>query len=127
VIGGKQWRAEWYDVYVVPDGALRTDGRDPLTLLEELAPATTPAGSESQRSGYAFSMERAACRLFGVVTYGVHMTVYEQRKGDMGVDANAMRLWVPRRAATKQTCVHHIYIYPFLLPAFFFSLSRSLA
>ena len=36
----------------------------------------------------AFSMERVACNLFGVVTYGVHMTVYEQQKGEVVVDAN---------------------------------------
>ncbi|KAH9984843.1 NUDIX hydrolase domain-like protein [Russula vinacea] len=40
--------------------------------------------------GYVFSMERAACALFGVVTYGVHMTF-------------PVRVWVPRRAATKPT------------------------
>ena len=124
VIGGNRWRAEWYDVYVAPNGALRTDGRAPLTLLE-VAPATTPAGSESQRSGYAFSMERAACKLFGVVTYGVHMTVYEQQKEDMGLDANAMRVWVPRRAATKPTCVHScLYL---SLPTAFFFLTRALS
>ena len=94
VIGGKRWRAEWCDVYVAPNSALRTDGSDPLTL-PKAGPATTPAGLESGRSGYAFSMERAGCKLFGVITYGVHMTVYEQ-KGDM-------RMWVPRRAATKPT------------------------
>jgi hypothetical protein len=119
VIGGNRWRAEWYDVYAAPNGALRTDGRDPLTL-PELAPAaaTTPESGLSPESGYAFSMERAACKLFGVVTYGVHMTVYEQQKGEVGVDANGVRVWVPRRAATKPTCVHYVYISWFLLPFF---------
>ena len=133
VIGGKRWRAEWYDVYVVPNGALRTDRRDPLTFLEvSPATATTPeSGFPSGRSGYAFSMERAACKLFGVVTYGVHMTVYEQQKGDTGLDGNGVRVWVPRRAATKPTCVHHVYISPFLhssckLP-FLFSLICALS
>jgi hypothetical protein len=80
VIGGKRWRAEGNDVYAAPNGALRTDGRDPLTLLK-VAPATTTtpeSGLSSGRDAYAFSMERAACKLFGVVKYGVHMTVYEQ-------------------------------------------------
>jgi len=107
VMAGKRWRGEWYDVYVAPNGALRTDGRDPLTL-PEVAPA--PESVLSSGSGYAFSMERVACKLFGVVTYGVHMTVYEQQNGDIGVDANTVRVWVPRRAATKPTCVHHVYI-----------------
>ncbi|KAH8808906.1 thiamine pyrophosphokinase-related protein-like protein [Xylogone sp. PMI_703] len=46
-----------------------------------------------------FSIERSAASLFGVVTYGVHMTAYvkspESKYG--------MKLWIPRRAATKQT------------------------
>jgi len=105
LIGGSRWRAEWYDVYREPGGALRTDGRDPLTLLE--------AHPGSGYGGYVFSMERAACALFGVITYGVHMTVYEQ-KGDGGEDPVPgpdggvggecpVRVWVPRRAATKPT------------------------
>lgn len=110
VIGGSRWRAEWYDVYSEPGGALRTDGRDPLTLLE--------VHPESGYGGYAFSMERAACALFGVITYGVHMTVYE-RKGDGGADADGgvggegpVRVWVPRRAATKPTCVSFFPLLP---------------
>lgn len=93
VIGGSRWRAEWYDVYASPGGALRTDGRDPRTVLE------APQGA----SGYVFSMERSACALFGVVTYGVHMTVYEQ-DGE-GEGHRQVRVWVPRRALTKPTCV----------------------
>src|SRR5258708_25927716 len=60
-------------------------------------------------------MERSACALFGIVTYGVHMTVYEQ-KGDAdagvgGTDGKVpMRVWVPRRAATKPTCVCHVFL-----------------
>lgn len=42
------------------------------------------------------SMERSASALFGIVTYGVHMTAY--------VETNeGMKLWTPRRAETKQT------------------------
>jgi hypothetical protein len=90
VIGGTQWRAELYDVYLAPGGALRVDGRDPLSVLE----------MSHDESGYVFSMERSACALFGVVTYGVHMTVYEHYEGE-----SQMRVWVPRRALTKPTCV----------------------
>ncbi|OQO09527.1 hypothetical protein B0A48_04929 [Cryoendolithus antarcticus] len=44
-----------------------------------------------------FSIERAASALFGVVTYGCHMTAYTKSE-DRG-----LRIWVPRRAVTKQT------------------------
>lgn len=43
------------------------------------------------------SMERSASQLFGVVTYGVHMTAYQRT-----VDG-AYEIWVPRRSDTKQT------------------------
>ncbi|OAP62936.1 hypothetical protein AYL99_02163 [Fonsecaea erecta] len=43
------------------------------------------------------NMERSATPLFGVVTYGVHMTGYvETAPGEM-------KIWAPRRALTKQT------------------------
>lgn len=42
------------------------------------------------------AMERSGTALFGVNTYGVHMTVYTHEKGEL-------KLWVPRRAKTKQT------------------------
>ena len=107
VIGGSRWRSEWYDVSLSPGGALRTDGRDPLTLVE--LPTSAPGPESDSESGYyVFSMERSACALFGVVTHGVHMTVYEQ-KGDAGAGGEAgevpVKVWVPRRAATKPTCV----------------------
>lgn len=42
------------------------------------------------------SIERAGSALFGIVTYGVHMTAYVK------VD-NEIKIWVPRRAKNKQT------------------------
>ncbi|KIW90764.1 uncharacterized protein Z519_08547 [Cladophialophora bantiana CBS 173.52] len=42
------------------------------------------------------SMERSATPLFGVVTYGVHMTGYV-------MTGEGMKIWTPRRALTKQT------------------------
>jgi hypothetical protein len=78
--------------FVPSKGTLRTDSHDPLTLLE-LAPATTPApesGLKFQRSRHVFLTERAACKLFGVVMYGVHIIVYEQQKGDGGVGEHAL-------------------------------------
>lgn len=43
-----------------------------------------------------FNVERAASPLLGVVTYGVHMTAYVRKDGEL-------KLWIPRRARTKQT------------------------
>lgn len=43
-----------------------------------------------------YSIERSASPLFGVVTYGVHMTAYTKVDGQL-------RIWVPRRSKTKQT------------------------
>jgi hypothetical protein len=57
VIGGTRWRAEWFDVFLAPGGALHVDGCDPLSVLE----------MSHDESGYVFSMERSACALFGVV------------------------------------------------------------
>ncbi|KAK2865406.1 hypothetical protein FQN49_003602 [Arthroderma sp. PD_2] len=43
------------------------------------------------------SVERAGSSLFGILSYGVHMTVYTK-------DAeNGIQVWVPRRSRTKQT------------------------
>lgn len=42
------------------------------------------------------SMERSATPLFGVVSYGVHMTAYVKT-------LEGMKIWTPRRAETKQT------------------------
>ena len=52
-----------------------------------------------RNSELLFSMERSASPLFGIVTYGCHLTAYTTKKGENG----GMRVWVPKRAATKQT------------------------
>ncbi|KAK6338077.1 hypothetical protein TWF696_001548 [Orbilia brochopaga] len=45
-----------------------------------------------------FHMERSATPLFGVLTYGSHMTVYVPAS-----PTRPLRIWVPRRAAGKST------------------------
>lgn len=45
---------------------------------------------------FLLEMERCASPLFGIVTYGVHVTCYVE-------DDKGLRIWVPRRARTKQT------------------------
>lgn len=68
IISPKLWRNELYTIFVDPFGP-RTDDR------------------------VAFVLERTACAIFGLVTYGVHMTIYTAD----------WRIWVPTRAKTKQT------------------------
>jgi 8-oxo-dGTP pyrophosphatase MutT (NUDIX family) len=46
-----------------------------------------------------YKVERSASSLFGVVTYGVHMTAFIRSTDS----AYGMKLWVPRRAAGKHT------------------------
>ncbi|KIY49834.1 nudix hydrolase 20 [Fistulina hepatica ATCC 64428] len=82
VCGPRKWRAELYPVYADPFGA-----RD----------HPSDSDGDPTRLNFVFEMERAACALFGIVTYGVHMTIYEQL-----VD-RSLRIWVPSRAKTKQT------------------------
>lgn len=43
-----------------------------------------------------FGMERSASALFGIVTFGVHMTAYTQT-------AEGMKIWIPQRSLTKST------------------------
>ena len=44
-----------------------------------------------------FEVERSASPLLGVVTYGVHLTAYTKDK------QGEVKIWIPRRARTKQT------------------------
>jgi len=50
-----------------------------------------------------FSVERAASPLFGIITYGCHMTAYTRMSASSGSDKSETKIWVARRAATKQT------------------------
>ncbi|KAI0672346.1 NUDIX hydrolase domain-like protein [Trametes maxima] len=87
-IGPRKWRDELYPVYRNPFGRRDCPGDDEDARGDAL--------------NYAFRMERAASGLFGIVTYGVHMTVYEEVRGEDG-QIPSYNVWVPRRAATKQT------------------------
>ena len=85
IIGPKKWRNEMFPVYRNPFG---------VHLLHE------PNAKNGSGSGnYLFELERAACSLFGIVTYGVHMTIYHE-----DADGSNMRIWTPTRSRTKQTC-----------------------
>lgn len=85
VIGPKKWRGEMYPVYRNPFGKNDALREEDLSTL-----------GNADDGNFAFMMERAACALFGTVTYGVHMTAYVE-------DADGCKIWVPTRARTKQT------------------------
>ncbi|KAF9556827.1 nudix hydrolase 20 [Agrocybe pediades] len=85
VCGPKKWRAELYPIYA-----------DPFGVHDH--PST--AGHEDGLN-FAFEMERSACALFGVVTYGVHLSIYEEVATEDG--ERLLRVWVPTRARTKPT------------------------
>lgn len=94
VMGPRKWRGELYSIYedylgphVVKDPKLSHPHSEGLD-------ATTQAAGETN---HVFDIERSAAALFGLVTYGVHMTVYEKD------DDGTIRLWTPTRARTKQT------------------------
>lgn len=83
VCGPKKWRSEMYPVY-----------RNPFGVRDH------PSTSHNAELNFAFEMERSACALFGIVTYGVHMSMYQEREVD---GARRLYLWVPTRARTKST------------------------
>ncbi|KAI0942878.1 hypothetical protein AcW1_002649 [Taiwanofungus camphoratus] len=111
VIGPRKWRGEMYPVYRNPFGvhdAPSDDDDDDDEAGAVLGAGGAPRGrtadadSGGGQRNYAFMMERAACALFGVVTYGVHMTIYADERGGDGPPATC-RIWVPTRSRTKQT------------------------
>lgn len=81
VCGPLKWRGEAYAVY-----------KDPFGVRDY----PQGGGEEEEGLNFAFEMERTACALFGVVTYGVHMNMYVLREGQLS-------MWVPTRAETKPT------------------------
>ncbi|TNY23020.1 NUDIX hydrolase domain-like protein [Rhodotorula diobovata] len=78
-LGG--WRDEEYTIYG-PAPPPSADGDD------------NPLATGSNE---ALRMERSACALFGFATFGVHCTAYVEEEGE------PLKLWVPRRSATKPT------------------------
>jgi hypothetical protein len=73
------WRNELYQIYASPKSSFL---------------ASRPL--QGAFANKAFTLERAACAIFGFATFGVHLTAYEG-------EGENMKLWVPRRSRTKQT------------------------
>ncbi|KAH6903253.1 nudix hydrolase 20 [Coprinopsis sp. MPI-PUGE-AT-0042] len=78
VCGPTKWRSEMYAIYA-----------DPFAVHDH---PTAPI--EGKPLNYVFELERSACALFGLITYGHH--VDEQ-------GCKSIRIWVPTRALTKPT------------------------
>ena len=99
VMGPRKWRDELYPIYenyLGPHVVKHPKLSYPHS--EGLAADTQAAGEKN----HVFDIERSAAAAFGLVTYGIHMTVYEKD------DDGAVRIWVPTRAKTKQTCEKYV-------------------
>ncbi|KAK8845386.1 hypothetical protein IAR55_006099 [Kwoniella newhampshirensis] len=74
------WRNELYSIYASPQSSAFISSSKVKEAFSNLA----------------FPLERAACAIFGLATFGVHLTAYEGEGQDM-------KIWVPRRSKTKPT------------------------
>jgi len=94
VMGPKKWRNELYPIYENYLGPYVVKNPELSYPHSEGLDGNVHAAGEAN---HVFDIERSAAALFGLVTYGVHMTVYEKD------DDGTVRLWTPTRARTKQT------------------------
>jgi 8-oxo-dGTP pyrophosphatase MutT (NUDIX family) len=86
--------AERSDLIAKTGLALRETGHFKVLAgwRNELYPVYGPGGE------LLFDMERALSCLFGIVTYGSHMTAYTR-----GAEDGTIKFWVPRRSYSKST------------------------
>jgi hypothetical protein len=94
VMGPRKWRNELYPIYENYLGPHAV--KDPKLSSPHSNGLVADAHAAGEKN-HVFDVERSAAALFGLVTYGVHMTVYEKD------DDGTIRIWVPTRAKTKQT------------------------
>lgn len=92
------WRDERYAIY--------SSDTFPYRSWQLGAGATAKTGPNPP----AFELERAACGLFGLVTFGTHITAYtlDDEKDGPGAGSpsslrSRLKIWTPRRAAHKAT------------------------
>lgn len=74
----------------------RAKGIDSFAVLKGWRNELYPIHGHNGAMEESISMERAGSALFGINSYGVHMTVYVSAP-------EGMKIWVPRRARSKQT------------------------
>lgn len=94
VMGPRKWRNELYPIYENYLGP-HVIKNPRLSYPHSEGPVSDPHAAGE--TNHVFDIERSAAALFGLVTYGIHMTVFE--KGD----DETVWIWVPTRAKTKQT------------------------
>jgi len=94
VMGPQKWRNELYPIYENYLGPHVAKNPELSYPHSEGLDANARAAGEAN---HVFDIERSAAALFGLITYGVHMTIFE--KDDNG----AIWIWTPTRAKTKQT------------------------
>ena len=94
VMGPRKWRNEVYPIYENYLGPHVVKNPELSYPHSEGLDANAHAAGEAN---HVFDIERSAAALFGLVTYGVHMTVYEKDND------GTVRIWTPTRAKTKQT------------------------
>lgn len=81
---------------VIRDTLERAKQKDLFAVLEGWRNELYPIYGHNDTMETAISLERAASPLFGINTYGVHMTAYLNTP-------EGLKIWVPRRAKSKQT------------------------
>jgi hypothetical protein len=79
-----------------------------LAFSTSLTSATTSTFAAIYQGFTILKMERSPCALFGVVTYGVHMSIYKEIVQENG--QKQLRIWVPTCSFTKPTRVSFIAI-----------------
>jgi hypothetical protein len=94
VMGPRKWRNELYPIYENYLGP-HVVKNPRLSYPHSEGPVADPHASGE--TNHVFDIERSAAALFGLVTYGIHMTVFERG------DDETVWIWVPTRAKTKQT------------------------
>lgn len=74
---------------------------------DELYPCYGPgSGEDGKANELLWVVERSASGLFGIATYGVHLTAYVEIDQERMKKENtnwSKLLWIPRRSKTKQT------------------------
>ena len=81
---------------IIKETLERAKDKDTFSVLRGWRNELYPIHGHHDTVEKSISMERAGSGLFGINSYGVHMTLYAKT-------SEGMKIWVPRRAKSKQT------------------------